>query len=75
MTLFSLQSAYMLTVKGHKGDNKVVKKARGTVTPRVWFKKNQSDYLYHQSAPFFSESPLLRTPQLSMLAGEQSWDG
>jgi len=28
-----------------------------------------------KGAPFFSWSPLLRTPQLSVLAGEQFWDG
>ena len=28
-----------------------------------------------KGAPFFSGSPLLRTLQLSVLAGEQSWDG
>jgi len=28
-----------------------------------------------KGAPFFLGSPLLRTLQLSALAGEQSWDG
>jgi len=28
-----------------------------------------------KGAPFFPGSSLLKTPQLSMLAGEQPWDG
>jgi len=28
-----------------------------------------------KGAPFFSENPLLGTPRLSVLDGEQSWDG
>jgi len=37
---------------------------------------DRSGYLYHQKCTFFfSGIPLVRTPQLSVLACEQSYDG
>jgi len=42
------------------------------VTPRVWLKRIEVTTYITKGAPFFSGNPLLRTPQLSVLAGEQS---
>jgi len=45
------------------------------VTPRVWLKRIEVTTYITKGASFFSGSPLLRTLQLSVLTGEQSWDG
>jgi len=42
------------------------------VTPRAWFKRIEVTTYITKGASFFLESPLLRTPQLSVLVGEQS---
>jgi len=46
----------------------------GNVTPRVWLNRIEVTTYITKVALFFSGSPLVRTPQLSVLAGEQSWD-
>jgi len=44
------------------------------VTPRVWLKRIEVTTYITKGAPFFSGSLLLRTLQLSVFTGEQSWD-
>ena len=42
------------------------------VTPQVWLKRIEVTTYATKGAPSFSENPLLRIPQLSVFAGEQS---
>ena len=45
------------------------------VAPRMWPKRIEMTTCTIKGAPFFSGSPLLKNPRLSVLVGEQSWDG
>jgi len=48
---------------------------RVVVTPRGWLKKIKVTTYIIKGVPFLLGSSLLRTPQLNMPAGKQSWDG
>jgi len=42
---------------------------------QLWFKRIEVTAYITKGASFFLGSPLLRTPQLKVLVGEQFWDG
>ena len=46
-----------------------------TVTSRVWLNGFDATTYITKGAHFFLESPLIRTPQLSVLAVGKSYDG
>jgi len=45
------------------------------VTPECGLKRIEVTTYITKGTPLFSKIPLLKTPQLSVLAGEQSWGG